>query len=115
MTELNLTPEQIARAVKHYESLKKHQYRYNHTVNGLEKRKLATKRYYEKNKNDPEFMKRQCEKVKKSQAKDREKFKERAKLYYENKKDEINEKRKQERLLKKMEDEAPKIINEIII
>lgn len=92
MTELNLTPEQIARAVKHYESLKKHQYKYNHTVNGLEKRKLATKRYYEKNKNDPEFKKKCLEKVKKSQAK-----------------------MKQLKLLKQTQEEAPKIINEIII
>jgi hypothetical protein len=70
MTELiNLSTEQIVRAVRHYENLKKHQYKYNHSENGLNKRAEATKRYYEKNKNDPEFMRRQCEKVKKSQAK----------------------------------------------
>jgi len=69
MDDLNLTNEQILTAIKHYESLKKHQYKYNRTENGLEKRRLATKRYYEKNKNDPEFKKKCLEKVKKSQNK----------------------------------------------
>ena len=69
MDELKLSDLQIQRAVKHYESLKKHQYKYNRTEGGLEKRRLATKRYYEKNKLDPEFKKKCIEKVKKSQNK----------------------------------------------
>jgi hypothetical protein len=69
MDELKLSDLQIQRAVKHYESLKKHQYKYNHSEGGLEKRKLATKRYYDKNKLDPEFKKKCLEKVKKSQNK----------------------------------------------
>jgi hypothetical protein len=91
MDELKLSNEQILTAVKHYESLKKHQYKYNRTENGLNKRAEATRRYYNKNKADPEFRAKQCEKVK---------------AYQKNNKDLINLKRREatqaRRALKKM-------------
>ena len=72
MTELELTNDQILIAVKYYESLKKHQYKYNRTENGLNKRAEATRRYYNKNKADPEFRAKQCEKVKEYQKKNKD-------------------------------------------
>jgi hypothetical protein len=91
MDELKLTNEQILTAVKHYNNLKKHQHKYNRTENGLNKRAEATRRYYNKNKEDPEFRAKQCEKVK---------------AYQKNNKELINLKRREatqaRRVLKKM-------------
>jgi uncharacterized protein with ATP-grasp and redox domains len=96
MTELELTNDQILTAVKYYNNIKKHQYKYNRTEGGLNKRAEATRRYYNKNKADPEFRKKQCEKVKE---------------YQKNNKDLINLKRREATLAR----QALKKMNEGII
>jgi len=63
----------IQKAVKALENMKKYQDKYNKSEKGLEKRRLASRRYYNSKKNDPEFLLKQNNKVK---------------LYYQKKKNE---------------------------
>lgn len=54
----------IQKAIKTLENMKKYQEKYNKSEKGLEKRRLASRRYYNSKKDDPEFLLKQCNKVK---------------------------------------------------
>lgn len=64
LTDNIINTQFLEKALKSYMNQQRHQYKYNHTENGLKKRREASRRYYNKMKDDPEFLLKQNNKVK---------------------------------------------------